>query len=328
MFMRHRIRAAAVALALLVAVPACSTTPESASGGAPKGGKVDKILFDFPFTALPIYAAVTRSVQQAADAAGVKVVFTNDNMDLGAQVTNLTTYLHSDVDAVVSFPADPASIDSLAKQYMDAGKIWITYGGDLPHQSASLQFSFLESGRMLGRGAGEWASRTLGGQGKAVILSESTTQIGKERTQGLLEGLRAAAPNLEIVAQQQAITPQQGLTVTSAVLAQHPDVNIVLAVPGDAAQGGYQALLSAGRSPKDGRTYVGALDGNLYLFQEMQKGNAVRAIVTAKTSEVGRAAIEIPLAIGRGQTPQTDLPVYLVTADSRDLSDYIKDFNG
>ena len=327
MSLRHRIGAAALAVALL-ALSACSTTPESGSSGGPKGGNVAKILFDFPFTALPIYSAVGRSVQQAADAAGVKVVITNDNMDLGAQVTNLTTYLHSDVDAVVSFPADPASIDSLAKQYLDAGKIWITYGGDLQHQSSTLQFSFTESGRMLGRDAGEWASRTLGGRGKALILSESTTQIGKERTQGLLEGLRAAAPNVEIVAQQQAITPQQGLTVTSAVLAQHPDVNIVLAVPGDAAQGGYQALLSAGRSANDGRTYVGALDGNLYLLQEMQKGNAVRAIVTAKTAEIGRAAIEIPLAVGRGQTPQTDLPVYLVKADSPDLGEYITAFNG
>ncbi|MCZ2816296.1 sugar ABC transporter substrate-binding protein [Modestobacter sp. VKM Ac-2984] len=329
---RHRATAAVVApLAVTLALTGCSTTTESGSAApAPDGGdtEVDTILFDFPFTSLPIYAVLSQQMQDYAAEQGVTVEFTNDNSDLSTQVSNLTTYLNSDVDAVVSFPMDPASVDSLAQQYMDAGKYWVTYGGDLENQSSTLQFSFTESGRMLGEDAGQWAQENLGEAPTVLVLEDQLTQIGQERTNGILEGLRAAAPDAEIVAQQQAVTPQEALTVTNSVLASNPDVDIVLAAVGDAAQGAYQALLSAGRAADDPETYVGGLDGNLSLFQEMQQGNFVRGVVTVKSEDIVKATIDIPLALGRGEEPETDVPVYLVTPDSPDLQEYITAFGG
>ena len=95
---------------LAVALTACGTTNDAAPADKASGGKVDKILFDYPFTALPVYSILAPAIQARADEVGVTVEFTNDDMDLGKQVTNLNTYLNSDVDAVVSFPADPASL--------------------------------------------------------------------------------------------------------------------------------------------------------------------------------------------------------------------------
>ncbi|MCZ2838968.1 sugar ABC transporter substrate-binding protein [Modestobacter sp. VKM Ac-2985] len=329
---RHRATAVVVApLAVTLALTGCSTTTESGSAAAaPEGGdtEVDTILFDFPFTSLPIYAVLSQQMQDYAAEQGVTVEFTNDNSDLSTQVSNLTTYLNSDVDAVVSFPMDPASVTSIAQQYLDAGKYWVTYGGDLENQSSTLQFSFTESGRMLGEDAGQWARENLGEAPTVLVLEDQLTQIGQERTNGILEGLRAAAPDAEIVAQQQAVTPQEALTVTNSVLASDPDVDMVLAAVGDAAQGAYQALLSSGRAADDPETYVGGLDGNLSLFQEMQKGNVVRGVVTVKSEDIVQATIDIPLALGRGEEPDTDVPVYLVTPDSPDLQEYITAFGG
>ncbi|MCZ2850863.1 sugar ABC transporter substrate-binding protein [Modestobacter sp. VKM Ac-2978] len=329
---RHRATAAVVApLAVTLALTGCSTTSESGTAAAtPAGGdtEVDKILFDFPFTSLPIYSVLSQQMQDYAEEQGVTVEFTNDNSDLSTQVSNLTTYLNSDVDAVVSFPMDPASIDSIAQQYLDAGKYWVTYGGDLENQSSTLQFSFTESGRMLGEDAGRWAQENLGEPPTVLVLEDQLTQIGQERTNGILEGLRNAAPDAEIVAQQQAVTPQEALTVTNSVLAANPDVDMVLAAVGDAAQGAYQALLSSGRAADDPETYVGGLDGNLSLFQAMQEGDFVRGVVTVKSEDIVKATIDIPLALGRGEEPETDVPVYLVTPDSPDLQEYVTAFGG
>jgi ABC-type sugar transport system substrate-binding protein len=320
----------AACFAVSTVLTACSVTRETPATTADRSGTVvvDKILVDYPWTSLPVYAALTTSVQAYAEQVGVRVEFTNDNNDLATQVSNLTASLSSDVDAVVSFPTDAASISSLARSYMDAGKIWVTYAGDLPDQDASLQFSFEESGLMLGRDAGQWAVQHSGGRGKVLILEERTTQIGRERTQGIIDGLRSTAPDLTIVAQQPAVTPDEGLSVTASVLAQHPDVAIILTVAGDAAQGAYQALLSAGRPADEPSIYVGGLDGNLYLFQQMQSGSMVRALVTAKTQEIAQAVVDIPVALGRGEQPVTDVPVYLVTAASPDLGDHIRAFGG
>ncbi|MQA34422.1 sugar ABC transporter substrate-binding protein [Modestobacter roseus] len=325
--------AAVVPLTLTLTLAGCSTTTETGTGAAPSssdGGttEVDTILFDFPFTSLPIYSVLSGQLADYAAEQGVTVEFTNDNSDLSTQVSNLTTYLNSDVDAVVSFPMDPASVESLAQQYMDAGKYWVTYAGDMDNQSSTLQFSFEESGRMLAEDAAQWAAENLDGAPKVLVLEDQLTQIGQERTRGIVEGLAEAAPDAEIVAQQQAVTPQDALTVTNSVLAANPDVDIVLAAVGDAAQGAYQALLSTGRAADDPETYVGGLDGNLSLFQEMQKGNMVRGVVTVKSEDIVKATIDIPLALGRGEEPETDVPVYLVTPDSPDLQEYITAFGG
>lgn len=333
---RTRIRALALASASVVAVAAlagCSVTTGEATPSASHAAathEVKKILFDYPFTSLPVFTVVSEAAKAEAAKQGVAIEFTNDNMDLGQQVTNLTTYVNSDVDAVVSFAVDPASLQPLVGQYQGAGKYWITYGGNIPGEDASLQFSFEKSGRMLGEDAGKWIQEHLGGKAKVLILQDLTIQLGKDRTKGIEEGLKTAAPDAEVVSEQQAVTPEQGLSVTNSVLAQHPDVDVVLAAVGDAAQGAYQALVSSGRSETDASTYVGGLDGNLTLFQAMKDGKFVRALVSVKATELGKAVVDVPIALGKGDTSvkSFDAPVYLVTKDSSDLDDWIASFQG
>lgn len=325
----------AAALAALVASSALvlagctmddAPTGDAASPGS--SGEVDKILFDYPFTALPVYASLTQAVAEYAETQGVEVVFTNDNMDLATQVSQLTTHVGSDVDAVVSFPMDNAAVQTVAKQYLDEGKLWVTYGGDLDEQSSSLQFSFHDSGKMLGEDAGEWITENLDGDAKVLVLGDMSIQLGQERTTGILDGLEAAAPDAEII-EQQAITPDEGLSVTSAVLAQHPDVGVVVATSGDAAAGAYQALIASGRPADDAGTYLGGLDGNLTLYQEMKAGNFVRGVVTVKSSELAQAIVDFPVQLGKGEkTERFDVPVYFVTAESPDLDDYIIELGG
>lgn len=312
---------------------ACSTTAGDTSGaeltGAPNHA-VKKVLFDYPFTALPVYSLVTKFAQKRADETGVKLELTNDNMDLGQQVTNLNTYLTSDVDAVVSFPADAASLESISKQYMNKGKYWVSYGGDLSNQDSSIKFSFYQSGKTLGEYAGKWANEHLGGKGEVLMIVDQTIQLGQERTKGLLDGFRATAPGMTIVAEQQGITPDQGLSVTNAVLAKHPKLNMVLAAAGDAAQGGYQALVTSGRPTNDASTFVGGLDGNEYELQQIKAGSFFRAAVTVDAEQVGNAIIDVPLALAKGQGAKAslDLPVTLLDSSSPKLDAFIDQLGG
>lgn len=333
--MNRTIRRTATALAAVTGLilTGCSTTTADDAGAAPsesaERGTVDKILFDYPFTALPVYGAIVSIVEARAAEKGVEVVFTNDEMDLQKQVSQLNSYLGSDVDAVVSFPVDPASLESVAEQYRDAGKYWVTYGGDMKNQDATLQFSFYQSGYDLGTDAAQWALDNDKPDAKVIVLNETVRQIGKERTQGLLDGLKETAPDLQIVAEQQAVTPDDGLSVTTALLAQHPDVDIVVAAVGDAAQGAYQALVASGRPEDDPGTYVGGLDPNVFLMQKMLDGNFFRAATYFSLEELVANVIDIPVALGEGETDASvDLPVTIVTPDDPKLPDYIAELGG
>ncbi|WP_309072712.1 sugar ABC transporter substrate-binding protein [Arthrobacter sp.] len=322
--------AVATTSATALVLVGCGTTTESDPAAEPvERGTVDKILFDYPFTALPVYGAIAGIVEERAAEQGVEVVFTNDEMDLQKQVSQLNSYLTSDVDAVVSFPVDPASLESIAQQYQDEGKYWVTYGGDMENQDATLQFSFYDSGYQLGQNAAEWALENVGPDAKVIVLNETERQIGIERTQGLMEGLKEAGPDLQIVAEQQAVTPEDGLSVTTSLLAQHPDANVVVSAVGDAAQGAYQALVASGRAEDDPETYVGGLDPNLFGLQKMQEGKFFRAATYFSLSELVMNVIDIPVALGEGETDASvDIPVTVVTKDTPELPDYIAELGG
>ena len=313
-FRKKTTAAFGLALAAGLALSGCGTTNGGDAAANPTAsvqerGAVDKILFDYPFTALPVYSAIVPVIEKRAEELGVSVEFTNDDMDLSKQVSNLNTFLSSDVDAVVSFPMDPASLENTAQQYREAGKYWVTYGGDMENQDATLQFSFYKSGYQLGEHAAQWALDNVGKDAKIFVLEDMTIQIGQERTAGLLDGIKETGPDLEIVAQQQAVTPDDGLTVTSAVLSQHPDVNVVVASVGDAAQGAYQALVASGRSETDASTYVGGLDPSLFGLERIEQGTFFRAATYFDLFELVGHVIDIPVNLGEGaEKASVDLP--------------------
>ncbi|KNC17840.1 sugar ABC transporter substrate-binding protein [Arthrobacter sp. RIT-PI-e] len=320
---------ASTGVAALVLVGCGTTTADTSAAEPVERGTVDKILFDYPFTALPVYGAISGIVKERAAEKGVEVVFTNDEMDLQKQVSQLNSFLTSDVDAVVSFPVDPASLESIAQQYQGEGKYWVTYGGDMQNQDATLQFSFYDSGYQLGQDAAQWALDNVGPDAEVIVLNETERQIGIERTRGLMDGLKEVGPDLQIVAEQQAVTPEDALSVTTALLAQHPDANVVVTAVGDAAQGAYQALVASGRAEDDPETYVGGLDPNLFGLQKMQEGKFFRAATYFSLSDLVMNVIDIPVALGEGEADASaDIPVSLVTKDTPELGDYIAELGG
>lgn len=308
-------------------VVACST-PSEDSGGASveSGGKVESIAFDFPYTSLPVYSIVADFAKQRAEEKGVDLVLTSDDMNLSTQVSNLTS-IQNQVDAVVSFPLETASIENIAKSYMDAGKPWVTYGGDMDNQDASLQFSFREAGAGLGGHAAAWANDTLGGKGTVLIITDKSVQLARERSEGLLEQFEKDAPGMEVI-EQSADTPDEALSATNAVLAQHPDLSMVLAFNDDLSQAAYQALLSSGRAEDDPKTYVGGVNGTLFAFQKIKEGTFYRASAATSLKEIGYAIVDVPLAVAAGEgDASVNVPQVVIDKDSPELDAYLAEYN-
>ncbi len=238
-------------LGAAVLVSACSA-PSSTSGDGEKVTKssqdVDTIAFDYPFTFLPVFAGVTKFAKERAKEKGVKLEQTSDNGRPDVQASNLDTLIAKKVPAIVSFPMVFEAVEAQAAKAVGAGCIWVTYGGTLKNQSASITFSFEEGGRLLGEDAAKWANDVLGGKGKIAFLVDDTIELGRKRTAGMIDAFTKAAPGVEVVAREQAIDPDTGLSKTKAILAKHPDLNIVLGITDGAAYGGYKAITGAGRS--------------------------------------------------------------------------------
>ncbi|WP_330350731.1 sugar ABC transporter substrate-binding protein [Streptomyces sp. NBC_00582] len=293
--------------------PGGASTAEAAGTPAAKARDLKQIGLDYPFTQLPLYATLVKLSTAAAEKRGVSLLTTSDAGNADTQAANLTTWVSREVPAIVSFPMVFEATEALAKRALDAGLIWVTYGGSLAHQSADIQFSFLEGGRLLGEAAARWANETLGGKGKIAFLTDSTIQLGRERTKGMIDAFTAKAPGVDVVAREQAIDPDTGLSKTRAVLAKHPDLNLVLGVTDAAAYGGFKALQQTGRKATDAKTFVGGQDGAAPSLLAIKQGTFYRASAALAPKDIADAVVEVPLAVAAGKAnPSVQVPITLV----------------
>jgi ribose transport system substrate-binding protein len=308
-----------ITAATALAAAGCSAPDGGASSNAAAAGSssgvkaLTEIGLDYPFTQLPLYSTLVKLSTAAARKHGISLLTTSDASSADTQATNLGTWVSQKVPAIVSFPMVFEATEATAKRAMDAGLIWVTYGGTLEHQSADIQFSFLKGGTLLGEAAAKWANERLGGKGKIAFLTDSTIQLGRERTKGMIDAFTRHAPGVDVVATEQAIDPDTGLSKTRAVLAEHPDLNIVLGVTDAAAYGGFKALQQTGRAKADAETFVGGQDGAAPSLLAVKQGTFYRASAALAPKDIANAVVDVPLAVTAGKAdPSAQVPITLV----------------
>lgn len=314
----------ALSAATALAAAGCSAPQNTAASAGPSssgGTRLTKIGLDYPFTQLPLYSTLVKLSTAQAEKHGMSLLTTSDNASADRQASNLNTWVARKVPAIVSFPMVFEAAEPIARAALDAGLIWVTYGGTLQHQSADIQFSFREGGTLLGEAAAKWAEEQLGGKGKIAFLTDSTIELGRERTKGMIDAFTRLAPGVDVVAREQAIDPDTGLSKTKAILAKHPDLNLVLGVTDAAAYGGFKALQQAGRAADDAKTFVGGQDGSAPSLLAVKQGTFYRASAALAPKDIAAAIVDVPRAVAAGKAnPSAQVPVALVRhADSAEI---------
>ncbi|MFC8248394.1 sugar ABC transporter substrate-binding protein [Streptomyces chartreusis] len=302
-----------------------SSQKDRAGGTAAAPTKLTKIGLDYPFTQLPSYSTLVKLSTAEAKKHGISLVTTADASNADTQVTNLNAWIARKVPAIVSFPMVFEATEAIAKAALDAGLIWVTYGGTLEHQSADIQFSFRKGGTLLGTAAAEWAQEHLNGKGKIAFLTDSNIELGRERTKGMIDAFTELAPGVDVVAEEQAMDPDTGLSRTRAILAKHPDLNLVLGVTDAAAYGGFKALQQAGRSKADPKTFVGGQDGSEPSLLAIKEGTFYRASAALAPKDMARAVVDVPRAVAAGEAnPSVDVPIALIRqGDTKKLNELL-----
>ncbi|WP_338784799.1 sugar ABC transporter substrate-binding protein [Streptomyces sp. DG1A-41] len=314
----------ALSAATALAAAGCSAPQNASASARPSssgGTRLTKIGLDYPFTQLPLYSTLVKLSTAQAKKHGISLLTTSDNASADTQASNLTTWVARKVPAIVSFPMVFEAAEPIAKAALDAGLIWVTYGGSLQHQSADIQFSFRKGGTLLGEAAAKWAEEHLGGKGKIAFLTDNTIELGRERTKGMIDAFTRLAPGVDVVAREQAIDPDTGLSKTKAVLAKHPDLNLVLGVTDAAAYGGFKALQQTGRAADDAKTFVGGQDGSGPSLLAVKQGTFYRASAALAPKDIAAAIVDVPRAVAAGKAnPSAQVPVALVQrADTAEI---------
>ena len=291
--------------------------------------RAEEKIIAISFPNASIIGAVVIEIEAAkakGAAMGYKIVVDDPGTDLNKQINTIKTWTEQKVSVIVCNTMQPAAFESVAKQARAAGVKWITYGQKIDNQDATVGYAQYHDGRALGEYAGSWIAEKQGGKAKVVILGYEKGVWGQQRGSGIKDGLKAKAPNAEIVAEQDAISPTEGLNVTRSILEAHPDANVILGVEDPATEGAYKAWIAAGKDKADPNAFIGGMDGTAPALKLLREGGTVyRASMAIPLVAVGEAMVTTGDALLKGTNDGDHIvPLELVTEKSPKAEEYLK----
>jgi ribose transport system substrate-binding protein len=228
----------------------------------------------------PFRIAETESIQDEAKKVGVKkLLTTNAQSQLAKQISDIQDMLAQGAQFLIVAPLNSDGLEP-ALQAAAAKKVPVlTIDRKINATACKDYLAFLGSNFVeQGKRAADAMIKATDGKGKvAILLGSSGNNVTTDRTNGFVNQLKAAAPGMEIVAQQTGdFARDKGQQVMEQLIQSKPDISAVYAENDEMALGAVTALKGAGKNPgKDVK--IVSIDGTRNAVQGIVDGtiNAV-----------------------------------------------------
>src|SRR3954469_19520316 len=253
-----RVAAAASVVALAIAVPACGSDSDSgssaSSGGS--GGDSGKITLGFAQVGAESgwRTANTKSIQDSAKQAGVKLKFSDAQQKQENQIKAIRSYIQQKVDVIAFSPVVESGWDAVLNEAKRANIPVILTDRAVDSKDTSLYKSFLGSDFVKeGNKAGAWVVNEYKDHPGTVNIAELQGTTGSapavDRKQGFTDVI-SKDPKFKITQSQTGeFTRAKGKEVMEAFLKSGKKIDLLFAHNDDMALGAIEAIEGAGLKP-------------------------------------------------------------------------------
>jgi len=247
---------ATTAAAATETTAATADTTAGSTAAAPAGDIPDLSAYTIGFAQVGAESgwrtANTKSIQSSADAAGVKLVFTDAQGKQEAQVESLRSFIEQKVDLIAFSPVVETGWDAVLGEAKAAGIPVILTDRAIDSKETDLYKTFLGSDFVLeGEKAGDWVNTEFA-DADSVKVVEIQGTTGSAPALDRAEGFRnkVTDPKFDIVASQTGdFTREGGKKVMEAFLQANPEIDLVYAHNDDMGLGAIEAIEAAGLVP-------------------------------------------------------------------------------
>ena len=262
--------------AILTVSTGCPSQPDSStSGGGDASGSSDTkytIGMSQCNRNEPWRVQMDLDVEKAAEAhPELEVIFKDAQNDELRQRSHVEEFVAAGVDLIIISPKEAAPLTAPVAKAMEAGIPVIVL--DRAVLGDDFTCFIGADNKKIGRAAGEWLAKKLGGKGKVVELKGLMTSTpGQDRNSGFRAGIEGTGIEVIFEADMKWLEPDARKEMDSA-LARHDKIDAVYAHNDPGAHGAYLAAKAAGREkdmlfvgidalPHEGVAYVsqGILD--------------------------------------------------------------------
>ncbi len=201
----------------------------------------------------------------AAKRPELKIIFKDAQNDSLKQVAQIEEFISAGVDAIIVSPKEAAPLTPVIKTAFEKGIPVIVLDRRVNGDKYTCFIG--ADNKKIGKAAGEWIVKKLGGKGNIIELKGLMTSTpGQDRHSGFRAGIKGSDLEIIFEADMKWLEPQARKEMESA-LARFKDINLVYAHNDPGAHGAYLAAKAAGREkemlfvgidglPQEGRMYV------------------------------------------------------------------------
>lgn len=316
--MKKRMTLALVFMWLVVCL--AGSVPAAASEAEQEGGyKIGLCLSEMTNA---LFADIQKILDEKAKSEGNELIVRDAHSDANNLIQAIEDFISAGCDMIIiqNFAGDAAT--NVLQQARDAGICICSWDYALEEAHFSIINDETELGKTIGRAAGEWITENLDGKAEVAICNYPALSFLVVREEGIVEGLKEAAPEAEIVNRLSAGYANEGFTAGENFLQKNPDVQVVVGINDGGIMGVYEAFKAAGKSKDDGIALFGCDASEDALNAIQEDGMYVGTVTTkAKTKivEMYEAGLE---AVESGTLPEENQIIYfdkiVITKDNID----------
>jgi simple sugar transport system substrate-binding protein/ribose transport system substrate-binding protein len=285
------------AVLLLLAMPLAVVT----AAGAKDSGEV--VVAGVVFQEDQFMKLLTLGYQDAAKAAGVRVLLGNTGNDQAKEAELINTYVAQKVSGLVIAPLNSATSIPVLEKASSSIKIATTNSNldNAPFIVGGYTSDNVNLGATSGEAAGKFIRDKLGGKAKIAILQfkSQLPDQSADRVNGFIDAVKKITPDVEIVADQDAWLQDRAVQVAGDILTAHNDVNIIYGANDGGTIGAVMAVKNAGLA---GKCFVFGIDtGDQQLAMLRDSDNILQAVTGQDPYQMGYNAMKVLIDAVQGK---------------------------
>ena len=321
--------ALALCAIMTLSLVSCSSSKNSNASGsansssqAAQSGKKLKVGFIFMNLNDSSLTAIKEDAQAECKAQNVDFSVVDGAGDSATQISAIENMITNHMDAIIIQAIDAAAVSPYLQKAMDAGIKVLAFGIETKAYTAWYRNDNEKVGAAIGKAAGDWINKNLGGKANVAVLNYPTVPQLITRSNSAVETLKKTVPNCKIVSTSAALDTETALNKTENILQKNPDVNVVISLSDGAGLGAAQALKAAKKDPS--KCAVFGSDISKIGAQAILSGGFYKGSVDVDSLTLGKNAIDICLKMIKGQSVEKQVIMNTVPVDASNASKYVK----
>lgn len=284
----------------------------SGAFAAAKKGKI-KLAYPSPYVGQEFWSEVKRGIEEtAASMPNVEMTVVTSHEDATTQMSQVESFIAAKVDAILLAPTDFTALTPAVEEANKAGIPVI--GVDAATAGGKLETLVASNNISVGKAAGEYIAKALGGKGKVILGDYSRHSSCRARSDGFREALKKY-PGIKIIHTLDVKLMPETTDQAENVLTAFPDFDAYFSCADVISVPFYKVAKERGRGEKIIFVGVDASDDGLAAVEE---GLGYRATIAQQPYLMGKMAVEAAIKVLNGQKLEkfTEVPVILVTKDN------------